>query len=181
MHPASNRFINNKYCIEIFILLEIVMFKKIFICFMAGFSLSANAKETYSAPNCAVDPDGQVRIIENLTASFTLKGKKAYSNKLVGANISLLSSEEIGLQEKQSLLNRRIKQDGVGEDQKERVKDFEGLYLNNPVFKQFYKITTPTGFKVIAEYYSLTEGCSDLVKMYIISDEVDGASSNYSG
>ncbi len=135
-----------------------------------------NAKITDQAPDCSADSDG--RIYDALMVSFENKGLHNYTHALLGTDpknlatdkIELLSSEKISRAEQKRLMLRRAKKDN------ETDLDKSGLsaqYMDEPLYRQYYKITSNKGFKAIAEFYSVPDGCAvDLENIYIVSNQL---------
>ncbi len=161
------------------------MFKKFAILSLAIFSSYAMAKPVDKAPDCSADSDG--RISDALLVSFESKGLHNYSHALFGNGpkdiatdkIELLSSEKISKEEQKRLMLRNAKKSDIKTTELEK-SGIETAYMDEPLYRQYYKVTSSKGFKVIAEFYAAPDACAvDLESIYIISDQVMGSTPNF--
>ena len=149
------------------------MFKKTLVT--GAILLSTNAIAA-SAPDCSPDKDG--RILNGIVVSIADTKYSFYLDRLLGKNknyeITLLSSKEIGPQEKEKLMMRKAKRDHF--NSKDIVDSgMEVQYMKNKIYRQYYEISTPDYPNLIAEYYSIPHYCGvDLGSIYIISDKIEG-------
>ncbi len=161
------------------------MLKKLVILSLAIFSSCVTAKTIDRAPDCSADSDA--RINTALTSSFESKGLKKYIDSFLGTSpkdkatykVEILSSEEINTQEKQRLMLRLAKRDGI-KDSEIKSSGLQSMYMGQPLYRQYYKVTSSKGFKAIAEFYSAVGVCAvDLENIYIISDQIDGSTPDF--
>ncbi|WP_241581385.1 hypothetical protein [Rosenbergiella nectarea] len=160
------------------------MFKKITIIFVVLYSYYSMAKNLEIVPNCSLDSDGRIRTA--LTSSFDEKGLKKYIDLLLGSGptdkvtykIQMLSSEEISVSERDRLMNRLAKRDNIKKSEM-KTSGLETMY-DQPLYRQYYKVSSSKGLNLIAEFYSAFEACAvDLENIYIISDKIDGHTPNF--
>lgn len=155
------------------------MIKRIVVLCITFYSSCLMAKNLEQVPNCSADTDG--RISTALTSSFDEKGMNKYIDLLLGSGPKdkatykavMLSSEEISASERNRLMMRLAKRDKI---EKSEIKSsgLEVMY-NQQLYRQYYKITSSKGLKVIAEFYSAIGACAvDLENIYIVSDQIDG-------
>ena len=134
-----------------------------------------------SAPDCS--PDKDARIYLGLVTSMKENNLKDYANDIVenssNLKIKLLSSDKINLREKKRLMIRRAQQFNFTEkDIKE--SGIGPMYMDSNIFRQYYEITTPSGFHAIAEFYSIPHYCGvDLEKIHIISKTINGSTPSF--
>lgn len=156
------------------------MLRKVAILSLAIFSTCAMAKPADKAPDCSADSDG--RINDALVVSFTNKGLNNYINALLGNGpkdkaidkIELLSSEEISKAEQKRLMLRNAQNSNLSSSEI-KSSGLESMYMDQPLYRQYYKITSDKGFKAIAEFYAANGACAvDLENIYIVSDQVMG-------
>lgn len=161
------------------------MFKKVAVLSLAIFSSCAMAKPADKAPDCSSDSDA--RINTALTSSFESQGLKKYIDSFLGTSpkdkatykVALLSSEEINTSEKKRLMLRLAKKDNI-KDSEIKSSGLESMYMGQPLYRQYYKVTSSKGFKAIAEFYSAVGACAvDLENIYIISDQIDGSTPDF--
>ena len=129
-----------------------------------------------SAPDCS--PDKDKKIISNLFLSLKDTKHSAYANDLIEKDgkhtITLLSSEKISMRDKKQLMMRRGKQFGFNE------KDIfesglKAAYLEEKIYRQYYKIELKDHPSIIAEYFSIPHYCAvDLRSIYFISETTEG-------
>lgn len=144
---------------------------------------AADAKVADQAPDCSADSDA--RINTSLVTSFADKGLKKYIHALLGNGpkdkatykVELLSSEKIDEKEKNRLMLRRAKAEGETDVVKSGLQT---QYMEESLYRQYYKITSNKGFKAIAEYYSVPGACAvDLENIYIVSDQIMGSTPDF--
>lgn len=141
---------------------------------------AADAKVADQAPDCSADSDA--RINNALVVSFNSKGLNNYINALLGTGpkdratdkVELLSTEKISKAEQKRLLLRNAKHFNLTPAETKN-SGLESMYMGEPLYRQYYKITSDKGFKAIAEFYSAPGACAvDLENIYIFSDQVMG-------
>ncbi len=169
------------------------MFKKLAILSLVVFSSctmaktvdtkAANAKTSDQAPDCSADSDA--RINTSLVTSFANKGLNNYIHALLGYGpkdkatykVELLSSEKISKEEQHRLMLRRAKAEG---ETNFVESGLQSQYMDEPLYKQYYKVTSTKGFKAIAEFYSAPGACAvDLENIYIVSDQLEGSTPDF--
>ena len=134
-----------------------------------------------SAPDCS--PDKDARIYLGLITSMKRNNLNNYANDIAenssNLKIKLLSSNKINSKEKKRLMIRRAQQFNFTEkDIKE--SGIGPMYMKSNIFRQYYEITTPSGFHAIAEFYSLPHYCGvDIENIHIISTTVNGSTPSF--
>lgn len=129
-----------------------------------------------SAPDCS--PDKDKKIVSNLFLSLQNTKYGTYANDLIEKDgeytITLLSSEKISIKDKKQLMTRRAKQFGFNEE--DIVESgLKASYLEETIYRQYYKIELKDHPAVIAEYFSIPHYCAvDLRSIYFISDTTEG-------
>ena len=149
------------------------MLKKMLVTCVILLSAHAVAE---SAPDCS--PDKDKKIISNLFVSLKDTKHGAYANDLIEkdskSTITLLSSEKISMKDKKQLMMRRAKQFGFNEKD---ISDsgLKAAYLEETIYRQYYKIELKDHPSIIAEYFSIPHYCAvDLRSIYFISDTAEG-------
>jgi hypothetical protein len=144
---------------------------------------AADAKVADQAPDCSADSDG--RIYDALMVSFENKGLHNYTRALLGTDaknlatdkFELLSSERISKAEQKRLMLRRAKKDHTSDLNKSGLST---QYMDEPLYRQYYKVTSNKGLKAIAEFYAAPGACAvDLESIYIIADQLEGFTPNF--
>ena len=129
-----------------------------------------------SAPDCSSDKDK--KIVSNLFLSLQNTKYGNYANNLIEKNskyaITLLSSEKVSIEDKKQLMMRRAKQFGFNE--KDIIESgLKASYMEETIYRQYYKIEIKDHPTVIAEYFSIPHYCAvDLRSIYFISEKVEG-------
>lgn len=134
-----------------------------------------------SAPDCS--PDKDARIYLGLLTSLKENKLKDAVNDIVenssNLKIKLLSSNKINSNEKKRLMMRRAQQFNFT-DKDIKESGIGPMYMESNIFRQYYEITTASGFHAIAEFYSIPHYCGvDIENIHIISNTINGSTPSF--